>query len=168
MSAPAAEVTLLRPARDALLGLKGRDAARALELAGVPVPASPNSWAGHPDTLHCLRLGAGEYLLHDAAATGAIARVRDAIASAALDCHPLLRADHCLRLGGQEADAVLLTVCDLDERRFLRQPQALALLYAAGVPVTLHALPERGGYAFWCDPTWSPHLLHTFRERLER
>ena len=99
---------------------------------------------------------------------GAIDALRRCIDASALTCWPLLRSDHCLRLEGPLAADVLSTVCDIDDRIFVRRPQAVALVFAAGIPVALHALAGARGYAFWCDPTWSFHLHHTLRERLTR
>jgi sarcosine oxidase gamma subunit len=140
--------------------VKGRDAAAALAAAGVEPPVAPNRWRRHAG-LWCLRLGAGEYLLaHDEDAAGVDAVVAN-VASRGGACHVLLRSDRCIALSGPRATERLLQTCDIDERRFARTPDALALVMLADVSVTLHA-DGPGAYRIWCDPTFIPHLVETF------
>jgi hypothetical protein len=168
MSTPAAAPDGVRVTTPAAIAcVKGRDAPRVMEAAGLPLPLRPNSWRllAEPEVSPggwCLRLGAGEYLLahdHDPRAfDGLAARAAGAPDTA---CHVLLRADRCIHLEGPLATARLLQVCDIDERGLLRQPDAVALVMLADVSVALHACPD-GGWRIWCDPTWVMHVSETF------
>lgn len=158
MSALPAGVSLCAPA--ARFCVKGRDAAAALARAGIDTPSRPNSWRIDAADLWCLRLGSGEYLLAHDASAAPIERLEAALASAAGACHVLPRSDTCLTLQGPDATDRLLHACDIDDRVFLSQPDALALVLLADVSVALHAIPD--GYRIWCDPTFARHLVEAF------
>lgn len=140
--------------------VKGRGAAPALEAAGVALPLRPNSWQRDAAGTWCLRLGSGEYLLAHDGDAGAIDALRRPLATADGPCHVLPRADRCIHLSGPQATDRLLRVCDIDDRLFVRQPDALALVMLADVPVALHATAD--GYRIWCDPTFASHLVEAF------
>lgn len=158
------EVRLISPA--AAFCLKGRDAARVLLSLDVPVPDRPNSLRVQPGTgLWCLRLGSGEYLLAHDTDSALINGLRSRSGAASPACHALLRSDCCVDLQGPRATALLLQSCDIDDRLFHREPDALALVLLADVSVTLHAVVDAqgaSGYRIWCDPTYATHLLETF------
>ncbi len=140
--------------------VKGRDAAAALAAAGVDLPPRPNSWRRDAAQTWCLRLGSGEYLLAHDVDPSKVHTLRTALTNAGGACHVLPRADRCVQLTGLQATARLLRVCDIDDRVFVRQPDALALVMLADVSVTLHAIPD--GYRIWCDPTFVSHLVEAF------
>ena len=140
--------------------LKGRGAPAALNAAGVGLPPRPNGWRRDAAGTWCLRLGSGEYLLaHDDDAEG-IHTLQRQLSTADAACHVLPRADRCIHLTGPQATDRLLRVCDIDDRLFVRQPDALALIMLADVSVTLHAVAD--GYRIWCDPTFASHLVEAF------
>jgi hypothetical protein len=140
--------------------VKGRGAAAALEAAGVPLPPRPNSWRRDAAGTWCLRLGSGEFLLANDDDSGPIHALGQQLGAAGGPCHVLPRADRCAHLTGPQATEHLLRVCDIDDRLFLRQPDALALVMLADVSVTLHAVAD--GYRIWCDPTFASHLVEAF------
>lgn len=153
----AAGVSLCVPAR---FCVKGRDAAAALRSAGVDVPPGPNSWRRDAAGTWCLRLGSGEFLLAHDVDAAQVQSLRQRLGNPDGACHVLPRADRCLLLTGPDATDRLLQVCDIDDRLFVRQPDALALVMLADVAVALHTIP--GGYRIWCDPGFAPHLVEAF------
>jgi hypothetical protein len=151
------------------LGLKGGDVPQLLARLGLRVPPRPNSWLPLPGSARrwCLRLGNGEFLLAQVDAAGGadlIETCTTAIAHGGLACHAVLRQDRCIVLTGPAATVRLLQVTDIDDRVFLRTPDALALVLLAGVGVALQGEPDTDGtpgYRIWCDPTYADHVLET-------
>jgi hypothetical protein len=158
------DVQLTTPA--AAFCAKGRDAAQVLLSLGVPLPSRPNSLRVQPGSgLWCLRLGSGEYLLAHDTDAALIDELRARAGAASPTCYALLRSDCCVHLHGPQATSLLLQSCDIDDRLFQQQPDALALVLLADVSVTLHAIADAGGapgYRIWCDPTYAAHVLETF------
>jgi hypothetical protein len=158
------DVQLTTPA--AAFCAKGRDAAQVLLSLGVQLPDRPNSLRVQPGSgLWCLRLGSGEYLLAHDTDSALIDELRARTGAASPACHALLRSDSCVHLRGSQATSLLLQSCDIDDRVFQRQPDAVALVLLADVSVTLHAIVDAEGvpgYRIWCDPTYATHLLETF------
>jgi sarcosine oxidase subunit gamma len=155
------EVRLTQPA--ALLCLKGRGAPALLEACGITPPERPNHLRQPRPGQWCLRLGAGEYLVADDDDARAFEPLRERHRELATPaCHLLLRADRCIDLNGPAATDRLLQLCDIDERRLIDEPDALALVFCAGVSVTLHARPSAAatGWRIWCDPSYAGHVLH--------
>lgn len=140
--------------------VKGREAPAGLAAAGIATPSRPNAWNQAADGTWCLRLGAGEFLLAHDDDSAAVERLSTLLAGFGPSCHVLLRSDACVHLEGPRATERLLQVCDIDERRFAREPDAVALVQLADVSVALQATV--GGYRIWCDPTWLSHLVETF------
>ena len=125
-----------RPA--ARLGLKGPDAPRLLQQAGVLVP-EPNAitrTAGDSGLSRCLRLGYTEFLLEQDTGTEAIERLR-AFAAAEQRARSVLRCDYSVLLGGSGLFDELARLCTFDFASLQARPHTAVMTLAAGISVTL-------------------------------
>jgi hypothetical protein len=123
----------------ARLGLKGPDAPRLLQQAGVSIPEVPNAIArpsGVPGLSRCLRLGHTEFLLEQDEGHDAIARLH-ALAADEPRAHPVLRCDYSVVLGGRALFDAMARICSFDCPSLLTRPHSAVMTLAAGISVTL-------------------------------
>ena len=152
----------------ARLGLKGADAARLLQQAGIDVPGVANAIT-HPRGdagTRCLRLGNTEFLLEQDAGSETIERVRTLAATGDFRAWPVLRADHCLLLGGPALFERLSHVASFDFETLAGSPDRVVMTLAAEISVTL-ALdggdPTHPQLRLWADASFGTYLEQTLR-----
>jgi hypothetical protein len=158
-----------RPA--ARLGLKGPDAPRLLQQAGVVIPEVPNAISratGHGGLSRCLRLGHTEFLLEQDSGDDVIERLR-ALAAADPRARPVLRCDYSVLLGGSGVFDALSRICSFDCPSLLSVPHTAVMTLAAGISVTL-ALDSADGadraapaLRLWTDASYGTYFEQTLR-----
>lgn len=156
-----------RPA--ARLGLKGPDAPRLLQQAGVAIPEAPNAiarYAGDSGLSRCLRLGHTEFLLEQDTGGETIERLRT-LAAAEPRARPVLRCDYSVALAGSGLYDALARICSFDFASLRAAPDSAVMTLAAGISVTLaldsaisadHAAPM---LRLWCDPSYGTYFEQT-------
>jgi len=168
-------LTPVKPA--ARMGLKGPDAATLLQQAGIAVPATANRallspGAAGANAVRVLRLGSTEFLLEQDEGDAAIARVRALAATAGLNARPVLRADCCLLLSGDDLFDRLSRVCAFDFAQLDRQPDAAVMTLLADISVTFTPEPaataasvarSRPTLRLWADPGFATYLIQTLQ-----
>ncbi|HET9700124.1 MAG TPA: hypothetical protein VFP70_04300, partial [Burkholderiales bacterium] len=125
---------------------------------GIPVPASPNSWATRSGGGLVARLGISEFLLEDGPAGDAAATFAAAMTPSR--AWPVLRQDAALALRGGALPELLAQTCGVNFRDLEAARRPVALTMVAGVAVTLIPSEEGGvaGCRVWCDGSYGIYL----------
>ncbi|HEX6246107.1 MAG TPA: hypothetical protein VFZ61_34525 [Polyangiales bacterium] len=167
MSAPEFWFRPQRPA--SRLGLKGADAPRLLQQAGIDLPEVANAihrGAGGDDLSRCLRLGSTEFLLEQDDGGGIIEHVRVLAAGASLRAWPVLRADYCVLLGGRALSERLSHIASFDFESLLDAPDRVVMTLAAEISVTLaldSADTTDPRLRLWADVSFGTYLEQTLQ-----
>lgn len=152
----------------ARMGLKGADAARLLQQAGIDVPGVANSIT-HPRSdsgTRCLRLGNTEFLLEQDAGSDAIERVRALAGTADLRAWPVLRTDYCVLLGGPALFERLSHIASFDFETLDSTADRVVMTLAADISVTLaldSAGPAPPQLRLWTDASFGIYLEETLQ-----
>ena len=178
MSAPAIPiglaVTLSDVSQRARFGCKGAEAERFLSSLGLPLPASPNSWATDDLGRLVARLATSEFLVE---ATGA---EQTRVAEVALQLQdparrtrglvPVLRQDLAIELAGPRANDLLRQTCNVNFAALTRATThgagalVLTMMIGVGVTVVPQVGPHGTSFTIWVDPSFGHYLWSTLAD----
>lgn len=149
-------------------GVKGLNALQWLKDHKVEIPAQPNTWVKHGDTL-VLRLGNSEFLLEDQLGGRLCEALHAAVQPKAYGLYKVQRNDTALLLSGSMVQALFSEICSIDLRPQAFAANGLAMTQMAGISVTVLRQQHNGEevYRVWCDGTYGPYFWDTLLEIAE-
>lgn len=144
-------------------GIKGPQAARWLESAGINVPAQANTWTALPGGGVIARLGRTEYFLEDGTTGDTASRVRDALGAGTSGVYPVIRQDAGIALLGRRVNELLVQTCNVNFRDLDSASRTVVMTMMVGVAVLVIRQDHQDlpGFRIWCDPTYAPYLWET-------
>jgi sarcosine oxidase subunit gamma len=158
------------------LGIKGPRAAEWLAANGIPIPATPNTWAPSDqlssDALLVARLGTFEFFLEDGAAGTTLRRLSPFLDQHPPGVYPVMREDWGFVLGGPGVHEVLAQVCNVNFAALAldSHPVIMTLMIGVAVLVVPQSAAEPRSpadesrdpagrrYRIWCDPTFGSYI----------
>lgn len=150
------------------IGFKGPGAIAWLQGRGIALPERANSWcamnADERDIV--VRLGAAEFMLEQASGDMAWRALAGELAAPIAGVYPVLREDRAFMLMGQDADAVLAEVCNVNFAALAAEEREALMTMMIGVAVIV--VPQgnaaRRRYRIWCDPSYGDYLWSALQE----
>jgi sarcosine oxidase, subunit gamma len=144
----------------AIVGLKGSNAAAWLLEQGIDIPDKANHWAKLGQDGMVLRLGMSEFLIQDANTTTIEKNLSIAMEAHAGVYH-VPRADVSLQLKGDGVMSLLSQICRLNIDQ-VTQNNTVVMTQVAGVPaILLKASPQASIYRLWFDFSYQTYMTET-------
>jgi sarcosine oxidase subunit gamma len=150
-------------------GFKGAGAPAWCGAQGLPLPASPNTFALLEGGGAVARLAYTEfYVEHEDESV--IAALRSSLGKGARaeggGVYPVHRCDAGIVLGGPLAQDVLLQTCNVNFGALDAAAMPVVMTLMVGVAVTVLPMLEGGQpvYRMACDPTFAPYLWRTLSD----
>jgi sarcosine oxidase subunit gamma len=145
-------------------GVKGAQAATWLAKHGVKIPAAPNTWVLHEQTM-VMRLGSSEFLLEDQTG-GEVCKKLLAETKRVPNVYKVPRADAAYLLAGSTVLNLLSELCALDLRENSLLENDVVMTQVAGISATIlrQTINNEPVYRLWCDGTYAAFMTHTLTE----
>lgn len=149
-------------------GIKGPQAEKWLQTAGIRIPEKTNSWVFSDCGCLVMRLGNTEFLL-EAQPGNIVTQTLDEIPAIDAGVHKVIRNDAGFIISGELVSKLFSEVSSIDLLNGALDGGRLVMTVIAGVSATLikQDVKHEAVYRIWCDGTLGPYLWKALLEIIE-